>query len=210
MSEKDKLHSGELYLPSDGEIIKFQTECLERLYDYNNTRPSEDSKRKKLLKEMFAEIGEGCYIEPPFHSNFGGAHCHFGKNVYANFNLTLVDDTDIYVGDNTLFGPNVVVATAGHPIEPTLRNDGYQYNMSVHIGKNCWIGAGALIMPGITIGDNVVIGAGSVVTKDIPSNVVAFGNPCKVQREVGEHDREFYFKERKIPIELKEKYGIKS
>ena len=170
---KDKMHTGELYLPGDEEIMKWQTECLERLYDFNNTRPSEGEKREEMLKEMFAEIGEGCYIEPPFHSNFGGQHCHFGKMIYANFNLTLVDDTHIYVGDYTMFGPNVTVATAGHPINPTLREKIYQYNMPVHIGRNCWIGAGVLIMPGVTIGDNTVIGAGSVVTKDIPAGVLA-------------------------------------
>lgn len=123
---------------------------------------------------------------------------HFGKNVYANFNLTLVDDTHIYVGDYTMFGPNVTIATAGHPICPELREKGLQYNMPVRIGKNCWIGANAVILPGITIGDNVVIGAASVVTKDIPSNVVAVGNPCRVLREVGEHDRKYYYKDRKI------------
>ena len=157
---------------------------------------------------MFAEIGEGTYIEQPFHANFGGAHCHFGKFVYANFNLTLVDDTHIYVGDNTMFGPNVVVATAGHPISPELRRELYQYNMPVRIGKNCWIGAGVIIVPGVTIGDNTVIGAGSVVTKDIPSGVLAFGNSCRVQREIGERDRQFYFKDRRIPEELREKYGL--
>ncbi len=118
---------------------------MERLYDFNATRPSEYEKRMKLLKEMFAEIGEGCYIEPPFHANFDGAHCHFGKSVYANFNLTVVDDTHVYVGDYTMFGPNVVLA---------------------------------------------------------------FGNPCKVYREIGEHDREYYFKERKISEEIREKYGL--
>lgn len=200
MTEKDKLHSGDLYLPGDEEILAEQLLCLEKLYDFNQTRPSEFSKRTELLKEMFAEIGEGCYIEPPFHSNFGGKHCHFGKNVYANFNLTLVDDTHIYVGDYTMFGPNVVVATAGHPILPELREKGYQYNSPVHIGKNCWIGAGAIIVPGITIGDNTVIGAGSVVTKDIPANVVAVGNPCRVLREINDHDKEYYFKERKISL----------
>ncbi len=154
-----------------------------------------------MLKEMFAEIGDGCYIEPPFHANFGGAHVHFGKNIYANFNLTLVDDTHIYVGDYTMFGPNVTVTTAGHPILPELREKGYQYNAAIHIGRNCWIGSGVMIMPGIIIGDNVVIGAGSVVTHDLPSNVVAVGTPCKVLREVGEHDREYYFKEHKIDWE---------
>lgn len=205
MTEKDKLHTGELYLPGDEEILRDQNKCLERLYDFNSTRPSEYEKRVALMKEMFAEIGEGCYIEPPFHANWGGAHCHFGKNVYANFNLTVVDDTHVYVGDYTMFGPNVVIATGGHPIEPTLRKDGYQYNMSVRIGKNCWIGAGCVIVPGVTIGDNVVIGAGSVVTKDIPSNVLAFGNPCKVYREVNEYDKEYYFKDRRISQELQGK-----
>ena len=194
----DVLHSGEIYYPSDEEIMKKQALCLEKQYDYNATRPLEAEKRERLLKEMFAEIGKDCYIEPPLHSNWGGHHVHFGNSVYANFNLTLVDDTHIYVGDYTMLGPNVVIATAGHPILPELREKAYQYNMPVHIGRNCWIGAGAIILPGVTIGDNTVIGAGSVVTKDIPANVVAVGNPCKVLREISEHDREFYFKDRKI------------
>jgi len=195
---RERMHSGEIYFPGDEDLMKEQFGYIDKLYDYNATRPFQLDKREALLKEMFAEIGEGCYIEPPFHANFGGHHVHFGKNVYANFNLTLVDDTHIYVGDYTMFGPNVVVATAGHPICPELREKGLQYNMPVHIGKNCWIGACTVIVPGVTIGDNVVVGAGSVVTKDLPSNVVAVGNPCRVLREVGEHDREYYFKDRKI------------
>lgn len=202
MSMKEKMHTGELYLPNDRDILEEQKKCLERLYEYNHTRPSEEEKRDRMLKEMFAEIGEGCYIEPPFHANFGGAHVHFGKSVYANFNLTIVDDTHVYVGDFTMFGPNVTVATAGHPILPELRKEAYQYNFTVNIGCNCWIGAGAVIVPGVTIGDNTVIGAGSIVTKDIPSNVVAVGNPCRVIREIGERDREYYFKNRKIEPEL--------
>ena len=200
MSMKDKMHTGELYLPGDEEIMREQLKCLDKLYDFNMTRPTQMEKRSALLKEMFAEVGEDCYIEPPFHSNFGGKHVHFGKNIYANFNLTLVDDTHIYVGDYTMFGPNVTVATAGHPILPELRRQGYQYNAPIRIGANCWVGAGALIMPGITIGDNVVIGAGSVVTKDIPSDVVAVGVPCRVLREINEHDKEYYFKNRKIDV----------
>ena len=202
-NEKDKMHVGEIYLPNDVEILKEQLSCLDRLYDFNQTRPTELEKRSKLLKEMFAEIGEGCYIEPPFHSNFGGKHCHFGKFVYANFNLTLVDDTHIFVGDNTMFGPNVIIATAGHPVLPRLREKGYQYNMPVKIGKNCWLGAGVIVLPNVTIGDNTVIGAGSVVTKDIPSGVVAYGNPCRALRKINEKDEEFYFRGRRIPDELK-------
>ncbi len=198
MSMKEDLHGEKLYLPNDEEIVKVQTRCLDRLYDYNMTRPTEPKKREALLKEMFAEIGENCYIEPPLHSNFGGHHTHLGKGVYANFNLTLVDDTHIYIGDYTMIGPNVTIATAGHPILPELRKKAYQYNSPVHIGKNCWIGAGVVILPGVSIGDNTVIGAGSIVTKDIPADVVAVGNPCKVLREIGEHDREYYFRDKKI------------
>lgn len=198
MGMKDKLHTGELYLPDDDSIMEEQLKHLDMLYDFNKTRPTELDKREKMLKEMFAQIGENCYIEPPFHANWGGYHCHFGNSVYCNFGCTFVDDTHIYVGDYTMFGPNVTIATAGHPILPELREKAYQYNAPVHIGKNCWIGAGAIIVPGVTIGDNTVIGAGSVVTKDIPANVVAVGNPCRVLREIGEHDKEYYFKNRKI------------
>lgn len=197
-AQKNKMHTGELYLPGDDEIMREQLCCLDKLYDFNKTRPSEQEKRTKMLKEMFAEIGENCYIEPPFYSNWGGKHVHFGNNVYANFCLTAVDDTHIYVGDNTMIGPNVTLASAGHPVLPELREKAYQYNMPVKIGKNCWLGAGVVVLPGITIGDNTVIGAGSVVTKDIPANVVAVGNPCRVLREIGEKDKEFYFKNRKI------------
>ena len=206
MSEmKERLHTGELYLPGDEAIMEEQKKCLERLYDFNRTRPGEMEKRQEMMKEMFAEVGENCYIEPPFHANFGGAHIHLGKSVYANFNLTCVDDTHIYIGDYTMFGPNVTVATAGHPLLPSLRERGYQYNMPVHIGRNCWIGAGAIILPGITVGDNVVIGAGSIVTKDLPSNVLAVGNPCRILREINDHDKEYYFKNRKIQWDLLEK-----
>lgn len=201
MNKLENLHDGSLYWPSDDSIMEVQLRCLEKLYDFNATRPLEQEKRAALLKEMFAEIGKDCYVEPPLHANWGGHHVHFGNKVYANFNLTLVDDTHIYVGDCTKFGPNVTIATAGHPILPQLRQKQYQYNFPVHIGKNCWIGAGAVITPGVTIGDNTVIGAGSVVTKDIPANVVAVGNPCRVMREIGEKDRKYYFRDNEIDWE---------
>ena len=200
MGNRDKLHTGELYLPNDPEVLEEQLGYMELLYEYNQTRPREQERRQALLRELLAEVGEGCWIEPPFHANWGGHHVHFGCMVYANYGLTMVDDTHIYVGDCTMFGPNVVVATAGHPILPELREQQYQYNMPVRIGRNCWIGAGAIILPGITIGDNVVVGAGSVVTRDLPDSVVAVGNPCRVLREVGERDRSFYFKDRRIVL----------
>lgn len=197
-TDREKMTSGELYFCSDEAILAEQEKCLDLLYDYNQTRPTEGEKRTALLKKMLAECGENVYIEPPFHSNWGGKHCHFGKNVYANFNLTCVDDTHIYVGEYTMLGPNVVLASAGHPILPELREKIYQYNMPIHIGKNCWLGAGVIVLPGITIGDGSVIGAGSVVTKDIPAGVIAVGNPCRVLREINDHDREYYFKDKKI------------
>ena len=198
MTEKDKMHTGDLYLPGDEAILEEQTKCLELLYDYNMTRPSEARRRQALLREMFAEIGENCYIEPPLRANWGGRHVHFGHDVYANSNLTLVDDTHIYVGDHTMFGPNVTLATAGHPILPELRERLYQYNAPVRIGRNCWIGAGVIVVPGVTIGDDTVIGAGSVVTRDIPGGAVAVGNPCRVLREIGDRDRAYYFKDKQI------------
>ena len=202
MGMKERMFTGELYYPNEESIFDEQLKKLDLLYEFNSTRPTEQKKRQELMKEMFAEIGENCYLEPPFHANWGGAHMHLGDSVYANFNFTAVDDSHIYIGSYTMIGPNVTVATAGHPILPELREKAYQFNMPVHIGRNCWIGAGAVIMPGVTIGDNSVIGAGSVVSKDIPANVVAYGNPSRVAREISEHDREFYYKDRRIPKEI--------
>ena len=197
MTVKEKMKNGMLYCCGDEELMREQTQCLEKLYDFNQTRPSEADKRAALLKELFAEVGEGCYVEPPLHANWG-CNTHFGHHVYANFNLTLVDDTDIFVGDYVMFGPNVTVATAGHPVDPELRRQIAQFNIPVHIGNNVWIGAGSVLLPGVSIGDNTVIGAGSIVTRDIPANVVAEGNPCRVLREIGDHDREYYYRGRRI------------
>ena len=199
MTEYEKLHAGCIYNPWDEALFREQLDCLEKQYDYNLTRPHEQAKRAEMLRAMFAEVGEGCYIEPPLHANWGGHHVHLGRQVYANFGLTLVDDTHIYIGDYTMLGPNVVIATAGHPILPELRGErALQYNLPVRIGKNCWLGAGVIVMPGVTIGENSVIGAGSVVTRDIPPNVVAVGSPCRVLRPIGEHDRAYYWRDRQI------------
>lgn len=198
MEQRDNMHNGKLYDPNDDSVMEEQMVCLDRLYDFNQTRPSEMDKRNAIMKEMMGDVGKDCYIEPPFHANWGGKHVHFGDGVYANFGLTCVDDTHIYVGSHTLFGPNVVLATAGHPMMPELRKHGIQYNMPIHIGENCWLGAGVIVVPGVTIGDNVVIGASSVVTKDIPSNSVAMGTPCRVVRQINDHDKEYCFKDKKI------------
>lgn len=182
----EKLHTGELYDSGDPALLEYQRRCMEPMYAYNAAGPSESGLRMQLLHEMLAEAGEGCWIEPPFHANWGGAHLHLGRDVYANFNLTAVDDTHIYIGDGTLIGPNVTIITALHPMDPALRRQtpGIQYNRPVHIGRNCWIAAGVLIHPGVTIGDNAIIGSGSIVTRDIPANVLAMGAPCRVVRPI--------------------------
>lgn len=197
----ERMHSKKLYYSSDESLVNEQAKFLEKLYDFNHTRPAQQEERAQLLTEMFAEMGENCYIEPPLRANWGGKYVHLGKNVYANFNLMLVDDTDIYIGDNVMIGPNVVISAGTHPIHPVLRSKQAQYNASITIGKNVWIGAGAIILPGVQIGEHSVIGAGSVVCKDIPANVIAVGNPCKVLRTISEHDRKYYYKDREIDIE---------
>ncbi|MCI9242902.1 MAG: sugar O-acetyltransferase, partial [Lawsonibacter sp.] len=166
MDIREKQHGGFLYLPGDESLQREQLQCLDRLHEFNQLRPSQLEEKAAMLQKMFAEIGEDCYIETPLHTNFGGRYVHFGKKIYANFNLTLVDDTHIYVGDFCQIGPNVVLATAGHPIDPALREQGLQFNAPIRVGRNCWLGAGVLVMPGVTIGDNTVVGAGSVVTRD--------------------------------------------
>lgn len=198
MTEAEKMENGLLYDSSVEEILRVQATCVQYMKEYNTLGLGDDERINELLKLSFAEVGEGTFIQPPYYANWGGAHVHLGSNVYANFNLTLVDDGHIYIGDKTMIGPNVTIATAGHPILPSLREKAMQYNIDVHIGRNVWIGAGAVILPGITIGDNSVIGAGSIVTKDIPANVVAVGNPCRVLREIGKHDEEFYYKDKRI------------
>ena len=197
---RERMESGKLYFPADEAVMAEQTACMERLWEYNQSRPSEGEKRARMLEELFAHVGKNAYIEPPLRANWGGARVRLGDNFYANFNLTLVDDAEISFGDNCMVGPNVTIATAGHPILPELRCQLLQYNLPVHIGDNVWIGAGAIILPGVTVGDGSVIGAGSVVTKDVPGGVVAAGNPCRVLLEIGERDQEYYYKNLRIDL----------
>ena len=198
---KRRMHNGKLYYAGQPELITDQLTYLEKNFDYNQLRPSQQKEKQALLKQLFAEIGESCYIEAPFHANWGGKHVHLGSHVYVNYNLTLVDDTHIYIGDHVMIAPNVVIATGTHPIHPELRRKEAQFNLPVHIQDNVWLGAGCLVMPSVTIGENSVIGAGSVVTKDIPANVVAVGNPCRVLRDISEKDLTVYHKESLIDIE---------
>ena len=201
MTQYERMEKGLIYDPADAAIMKEQVVFQDMLWSFNQLKPSEYDKKQKYMKEVFAECGENCYIELPFHANWGGHHVHFGSGIYANSNLTLVDDGHIYIGDKVMFGPNVMIATAGHPINPELRDRGLQFNKDVYIGENTWIGGNVVILPGVHIGRNTVIGAGSVVTKDIPDNVIAVGNPCIVLRNVSEHDHEFFYQSERIDWE---------
>ena len=206
MSEFERMEAGLLYDPGAEEILSVQSPLGEKIKEFNDLRPSQFEEQQLLMREMFAECGENVYIQRPLYANWGGSHVHMGSNIYANFNLTLVDDGHIYIGDWVKFRPNVTIVTAGHPVLPELRKEPtLQFNKDVHIEECVWIGAGVIVLPGVTIGKNSVIGAGSVVTRDIPENVVAVGNPCRVMRPIGEKDRETFFRNEKIDWE--ELYG---
>ena len=198
MTHYERMVKGMLYDPMDAEVLTEQVPYQDKLWAFNQLKPSDVEAKRQYMRETFAECGENCYIELPFHANWGGRHVHFGSDVYANSNLTLVDDGHIYVGDKVMIGPNVTIATAGHPVDPDLRARGLQYNKDVYVGENTWIGAGVLIVPGVRVGKNVVIGAGAVVTKDVPDNVVAAGNPCRVLRETSERDKIYFYRDELI------------
>ena len=205
MTELEKnmqlLHTGDLYICNSPEMFRLQMEYRALIWQYNQMDPRDMDGHAALLPRIFAEVGEGCIIEAPFNANWG-CFTHLGRNVYANFGLTLTDDTHIYIGDDVMIGPNVTIAAAGHPLHPALRSKGLQYNKPVTIGAGAWIGAGSIILPGVTIGENAVIGAGSLVTKDIPAGVLAVGSPCRVVRPIGEEDRLAYDHGRPVPPEF--------
>lgn len=188
------------YRYDDPALLGDQHVYQDKMAEYNRTLPTETERRRALLQEVFAEIGESCTVETPLNANWGCRHVHLGSGIYINSNVTFVDDGDIYVGDDCLIAPNVVICTSGHPVLPVLRKNHCVFNLPVHIGRNVWIGSGSQIMPGVTIGDNTVIGAGSVVTRDIPADCVAFGVPCRVIRTIGEKDRQYYYRDRELDI----------
>lgn len=198
MTQYERMVKGLIFDACDPEILEMQRPFHEKLWEFNQLKPTENEKKQAYMKEVFAECGEKCYIELPFRASWGGHHVHFGSGIYANFNLTLLDDGHIYVGNRVLFGPNVTVATSNHPLNARLRRQEMQYNRDVHIGENVWIGANTVILPGVHIGKNTVIGAGSIVTRDLPEHVLAVGNPCRVVREIEEQDDLFYNRNERI------------
>lgn len=185
---------------SDESVTSEQLETKKAVKEYNAVMPFDMKKGMDCIARTGIKHKENIYFEPPFHCEYGN-HIEVGENFYANVNCIMLDVGKITIGDNVLFGPNVSIYTAGHPIHPESRNSGYEYGIPVTIGSNVWIGGSCVILPGVSIGNNVVIGAGSVVTKDIPDNVCAAGNPCRVIREITDVDRPFYFKDRRFDDE---------
>lgn len=197
MGIRERMQNGQIYTDLGEGLPEERLYGKELIYDYNLTRPSEEEKRNEILKRLFGHVGKNIWIEPPLRVAYGN-RTYIGDNFYANFNLVLIDDINIFIGNNVMFAPNVTISTTGHPIHPNLRKNGEQFSFPVKIEDNVWIGSGVVILPGVTIGENSVIGAGSVVTKDIPKNVVAVGNPCKVLRPITDRDRKYYYKDLKV------------
>ena len=180
MTEKEKMLAGMIYdANNDPALIEERLKCKELCRDYNDLRPCQTVERETLLREILGEVKKGILIEQPFHCDYG-YNIRVGKNFYANFNLVILDEAPVTFGDNVFVAPNCGFYTAGHPIDAKERNRGLEYARPIMVGNNVWIGAGVSVLPGVTIGDNCVIGAGSVVNRDIPSNTLAAGNPCKV------------------------------
>jgi acetyltransferase-like isoleucine patch superfamily enzyme len=193
-TEKEKSLNGKLYKAADDELSKERQKTKELIFRFNSLPPSEVSARNELIRKLFRKTGERFIIEPPFYCDYG-SNISIGSNFYSNFNLIILDCAAIEIGDNVLIGPNVGIYAASHPVHHELRILEYEFAFPVHVGSNVWIGGSAVINPGVTIGDNSVIGSGSVVTKDIPSGVVAAGNPCRVIREITGKDKIYYFRD---------------
>lgn len=200
MNQKERMLKN---LPYKAWLDGLEEERLEnkkKIYEYNNCRPDEGEKSQRLIREILGKTGENVYVEAPFRCDYG-YNIEVGENFYANYNLVILDVGRVKIGKNAQFAPNVAIYTAGHPVHPDSRNSGYEYGIDITIGDNVWLGGNTVIMPGVHIGNNAVIGAGSVVTKDIPDDVVAAGNPCRVLRSITEEDRKYYYKDREFDVE---------
>lgn len=184
MSEKEKMLAGEIYDANyDKELIEDRYKAKNLCHEFNNLKPSDIEAREKIIKKLFGKTGQQILIEQNFWCDYG-YNIFVGENFYMNHNCIILDAGRVEFGNNVFIAPNCAFYTAGHPIEPEIRNRGLEYAKPIKVGNNVWIGGNVTVLPGVTIGDNVTIGAGSVVVKDIPSNVVVIGNPCKVIKEI--------------------------
>lgn len=200
MNQKDRMLAGLPYKAWMDGLNQERLENKKRIFAFNHLEPDRFEEKEKLLKEILGKTGEYVNIEAPFHCDYG-YNIEVGENFFANYNFTVLDVGKVRIGANAQIAPNVSIYTAGHPVHPDSRNSGYEYGINITIGDNVWIGGNACILPGVTIGDNVVIGAGSVVTKDVPDNVIAAGNPCRIIRTITEEDRDFYFRDLRFDVD---------
>ena len=199
-TQKERMLAGLPYRANDPELKQIRAENKLRVARYNQLTRNQEQELTSLIKEILGGTGEHSLVEPPIHF-FYGRNTYVGENFFANYNLTVLDVCKVTIGDNVMLAPNVSLYGAGHPIHPDARNSGYEYGAPITIGDNVWIGGSACVLPGVTIGNNVVIGAGSVVAKDIPDNVIAAGNPCRVIRQITEEDKRYYFKDKEFDVE---------
>lgn len=200
MNQKERMLAGLPYKAWLDGLIEERMENKLKIHKYNTMSPDKKEELDALIKDILGKSGKNIVVEPPFHCDYG-KNIEVGNNFFVNYNCVILDVGKVIIGDNVMFAPNVSIYTAGHPIHPESRNSGYEYGIEVIIGDNVWIGGNVVINPGVKIGKNVVIGAGSVVTKDIPDNAIAVGNPCRVIREVTEEDRKYYFKDREFDVD---------
>ncbi len=199
MNQKERMLRGLPYRASQDGLPQEQLENKQKIYDYNHCRPDETEKKEALLRSILGRCGKNVTLLSPFHCDYG-KQIEIADNVFINYNCVMLDVGRIVIGENTLLGPNVCLAAAGHPIHPLSRRSGYEYGAPITIGKDVWLGANVVVCPGVHIGDGSVVGAGSVVTKDIPANVIAAGNPCRVLRPITEEDRPYYFKKKRFDV----------
>lgn len=195
---KEKMIAGEIYQAMGRELFDERQYAKEQLHIFNNLEPSKVKGRNQIIKKLLGKTTNLFFIEPPFRCDYG-YNIFLGDNFYANFNLTILDCAPVTIGANVMIGPNVSIFTAGHPVHPEPRVAGWEFAKPVTIEDNVWVGGHTVINPGVTIGKNTVIGSGSVVTKDIPENVIAVGNPCRVIRNITDSDKHYYYKDEKFP-----------
>ena len=200
MNQKERMLNELPYQAWKDGLSEERKENKRKVYRYNKLSLDEEKEQDRLIREIVGKCGETIWVEQPFHSDYG-YNIEVGNNFYSNYNLTILDVGKVIIGENVMIAPNVSLYTAGHPLHPDARNSGYEYGIGITIGDNVWIGGNTVVNPGVHIGNNVVIGSGSVVTKDIPDNALAAGNPCKVIRFLTEEDKKYYYKNRKFDFE---------